>query len=405
MLSDFYRSVPGGIEVLVRSLALELSERGHEVAIAAIAQEGLSDLELDGPLRVHRLRTSTQRMSRLYTDPDRPAAPPFPDPEAVLSLRRVLDRERPDVVHAHDWLVRSFLPLKRWSGARLAVSLHYYTLACARKDLMFHGQPCEGPAPGKCLGCGVSHYGAARGIPVVLGHLVASAAERRAVDAYLPVSHAVALGNGLPGSGLPFEVIPNFIADPPHDPSPALEEYTTQLPAEPFLLFVGDLGRYKGVGVLVDAWKELDQRPPLVLIGKAAPNEPLDLPPDATLLLDWPHEAVLEAHRRSFAVVVPSLWAEPFGMVVIEAMAAGRPVIASRIGGIPEIVQDGRSGLLAPAGDSHALRGAIAKLLDDREFANRLGQAALERSRSFQALAIVPRFEHVYARLLARAAA
>jgi glycosyltransferase involved in cell wall biosynthesis len=404
MVSDFYRSVPGGIEVLVRNLGFELAERGHEVAIAAIALDGFPDFELDGPLRVYRLHTATQRVRALYTDSDRPAAPPFPDPAAVLALRRLLERERPEVVHGHDWLARSFLPLKRRSGARLVVSLHYYTLACARKDLVFEGEPCEGPAPVKCLTCAVRHYGAPRGVPVVIGHFAASAAERRAVDMYLPVSDAVARGNGLPGSGLPFEIIPNFMAEPRGESTAAVDAYSRQLPEKPFLLFAGDLGRHKGVDVLLDAYTSLGERPPLVLIGKAEPNAPLDLPADATLFLNWPHDAVREANRRSLAAVVPSVWAEPFGMVVIEAMAAGRPVIASRTGGIPEIVEDGRSGLLVPRGDPHALRDAIAKLFHDRNLATRLAANALERAEAFRAPAIVPRFERVYERLLTRAA-
>ncbi len=401
MVSDFYGSVRGGIEVLVRDLALELSERGHEVAIAAISDERFPRFELEGALRVYRLRTSTQRVRALYSDADRPAAPPFPDPEAVLSLRGVLEQERPHVVHGHDWLARSFVPLKRWSGARLAMSLHYYTLACARKDLIFDGTLCRGPGLAKCLGCGVRHYGASRGIPVVLGNFASRAAERHAVDIYLPVSQAVALGNGLPGSGLSFEVIPNFLADHRCEQAATIESYVSDLPTQPFLLFVGDLGPHKGVDVLLDAYASLRDRPPLVMIGKAKPKPPLDLPPDATLLLDWPHDAVLEAYRRSLAVVVPSVWAEPFGIVVIEAMAAGRPVIASRIGGIPEIVEEGRSGLLVPPSDPRALGEAIAKVVHDPQLAARLGRTALERSKSFRARDIVPRFERVYARLLA----
>ena len=71
----------------------------------------------------------------------------------------------------------------------------------------------------------------------------------------------------------------------------------------------------------------------------------------------------MEAFRRCSIAVVPSVWAEPFGIVVIEAMAGKSAVVASDIGGIPEIVRNGVSGLLVPPGDSVALRGALADLI------------------------------------------
>ena len=60
-------------------------------------------------------------------------------------MRHVVAREWLEIVHGHDWLARSFLPLKAWSGAKLAMSLHYYTIACAKKSLMYHNAPCSGP--------------------------------------------------------------------------------------------------------------------------------------------------------------------------------------------------------------------------------------------------------------------
>jgi glycosyltransferase involved in cell wall biosynthesis len=400
MVSDFYRSVHGGIEVLIRNLGLALSARGHDVAVAAIAREGFPDFELDGPIRVYRLRTTTSRMRPLYSDVERPAAPPFPDPEGVLALRRILELERPDVIHGHDWLARSLLPLKRRSRTPLVMSLHYYTRSCARKDLTFRGAPCTGPAPRKCLTCGIEHYGAGKGIPVVLGHFAAAAFERHAVDMYLPVSYATAVGNGLPGSGLPFQVIPNFLVAPEGDVSSRTEPYLSQLPNERFLLFVGDLARHKGVEVLLNAYSAIDAAPPLVLIGKAKPTAAFDLPPKTRLLVNWPHDAVREAERRSLAMVVPSTWGEPCPLVVIEALAAGRPLIASRIGGIPEIVEDGLNALLVPPGDAGALGRALRRLVADPDLAARLGQAALARGESYRASAIVPRFEQVYDRVL-----
>ena len=73
---------------------------------------------------------------------------------------------------------------------------------------------------------------------------------------------------------------------------------------------------------------------------------------------------------------------EPFGLVVIEAMAAARPIVATETGGVPEIVTDGQEALLVPAGDAEAMAAAIARLLSDAELADRLSRAAEERVRA-----------------------
>jgi glycosyltransferase involved in cell wall biosynthesis len=402
MVTDFYHPFVGGVEQHVRSLSAALVARGHEVAVATLGHTGLAEFECDRGVRVYRIASSMQRASWLFSHPERTWAPPFPDPEALWLLRKVVKQEQPDIVHGHDWLVRSFLPLKPTSRARLVVSLHYYTLTCATKSLMYRQSPCQGPGFLKCLGCGTGHYGAAKGLPIVLGTWAMGAAERAAVDMFLPVSQATALGNGLTGAGLPFEVIPNFVPD---DIGTARSEGwpgLAQLPNEGYLLFVGDLRRLKGIDVLLRAYAGLTDAPPLVLIGKVWAETPAVLPPNVIILKNWPNHAVMEAWRRSALAVVPSIWPEPFGIVVIEAMASGRPVIASGIGGIPDIVVDGETGLLVAPGDPAALRQAIARLLADPELRKRMGQAGARRARDFHASAVVPRIEHIYREMVAK---
>ncbi|TIU37585.1 MAG: glycosyltransferase family 1 protein, partial [Mesorhizobium sp.] len=134
----------------------------------------------------------------LHTDPERRHAPPFPDPELVLGLKRVVAREEPDIVHAHNWIYASFLPLKALSGARLVVTLHDYGLVCAKKNFMHLGADlCSGPALAKCLPCAAKHYGAVKAAATTLGNWASSFAARREVDRFIAVSHAVAYHNGL----------------------------------------------------------------------------------------------------------------------------------------------------------------------------------------------------------------
>src|SRR5690606_34789393 len=117
---------------------------------------------------------------------------------------------------------------------------------------------------------------------------------------------------------------------------------------------------------------------------------------------DWPNEAVRAAWARSSIGLAPSLWREPFGIVVIEAMAGGSPVIGSCVGGIPEIVVEGESGLLVPPGDVDALAAAMRRLIEEPALCEQMGEAARRRAAQFSAAAVVPQIEAAYRHLLAQ---
>ncbi|MBA2297650.1 MAG: glycosyltransferase, partial [Actinobacteria bacterium] len=104
---------------------------------------------------------------------------------------------------------------------------------------------------------------------------------------------------------------------------------------------------------------------------------------------------------RGIATVVPSVWPEPFAMVIIEAMVAGRPVIGSNIGGIPEAIIDGDNGLIVPPNDAAALRRALERLWMDTTLRGQLAKNAAARGENYRPHAVVPRFERIYADLLA----
>lgn len=400
MLTQFYPPTIGGEEHQVRNLSNELAARGHEVAVATFWNDNLPEFEIERNVRIHRIRSTVQRAEWLFSESARRHAPPFPDPEAVWALHRVIQQEQPEIVHAHNWLLHSFLPLKAWSRAKLVVTLHDYSFSCAKKRLMYQGVPCSGPSLGKCLACAGRHYGLGKGIATVLGHQMMSTVERAAVDMFLPISQAVAEGNGLVDSRLPYQVVPNFLPDDLGLRHENAEAYLAQLPQEEFLLFVGDLGHEKGLLVLLRAYAELTNAPPLVVIGRAHGDTPTEFPPNVFVYKSWPHAAVLQAWRRSSIALVPSVWPEPFGLVVIEAMMSGRPVIASKTGGVTDIVVDGETGLLVPPGDPTALRHAIEHLLADSALRRCMGQAARRKVMEFQASAVVPRVEQVYLDLL-----
>ncbi len=404
MLAQFYPPTIGGEEQHVRTLSTELAARGHRVAVATLWHDGLAEFERDGAVRVYRIKGTMQRAAWLFSEAGRRHAPPLPDPELTLALHRVVQAERPQIVHGHNWLVHSFVPIKRLSGARLVVTLHDFSLVCAQKNLLYRDTVvCSGPELRKCLRCVADHYGAAKGVATLLANRAAAGFERGAVDKFLAVSRATATGNGLPEGDVPWEVIPNFLPESEPrvacDPA-AYDEYTKRLPEVPYLLFVGDLRRFKGIEVLFRAYTLLDDAPPLVLIGRRCPDTPPRLPPNVFALGGWPHGAVLAAWQGALFGLVPSIGIETFGIVALEAMAAGRPVIASGIGGLVDVVADGQTGVLVPPGDPIALRGAMQRLLEDAPLCERLGEAARQRAACFRAGSVVTRIEETYRALL-----
>src|SRR5437764_845401 len=190
MLAQFYPPTIGGEERHVRNLSIELAARGHDVTVATLWHQGMEEYEIDQGVRIYRIRATVQRISMLFREQSRQYAPPFPDPGALIALQRIVQRERPEIVHAHNWIVHSFMPLKRWSKARLIVTLHDYSLVCIQKRLINQNTICSGPALTKCIGCASRFYGPAKGIPSLLANGIWGWVERQWVDMFLPVSQA-----------------------------------------------------------------------------------------------------------------------------------------------------------------------------------------------------------------------
>jgi glycosyltransferase involved in cell wall biosynthesis len=184
-------------------------------------------------------------------------------------------------------------------------------------------------------------------------------------------------------------VIPNFIPDDLVDDSP--------YDRGGHLLFAGDLTPDKGVGTLLEAHGAVGSLPRLLLVGRDAGALPPELPDGIEALGPRAHEEVTELMRKASVVVVPSIVGDACPTVVLEAMAAGRPVVASATGGIVDLVEDGVTGLLVAPGDAEALGAALKSLATEPERAEALGAAGRRRaSESFTASAVKDRLEAVY---------
>lgn len=358
---------------------------------------------------VHRVRQLRTAVRAFVRDTNQRQSPPFPDPVSIWDLRAVLREARPHVVHSYGWLTFSIAAALVGKRVPLIVSARDYGYFCATRTFLHDGRRvCSGPAPAKCLACARTYYGAPKGWIAAAGVAASRPLLRRKLTVLHSVSRYVQEVSTQHMSGArdaPLQItIPSFQARAPDEPvrsDAAVEDVLADLPAQPFILFVGPLRRIKGVELLFEAHARLRApAPPLVLIGLVGHDAPRHVPADATVIFDAPHEAVLAAWDRALFGVMPSLWPEPFGAVVAEAMSCGRAVIGTRLGGHAEML-DESCGMLVPPGDVAALAAAMQALIDDPERRDALGAAARVRARDFTAEMIVPRFEQAYRDVLA----
>jgi glycosyltransferase involved in cell wall biosynthesis len=410
LLAQFFPPDVGGEEFHVLNLANALALRGHEVAVATQRMSGVPDeVVLPTGVRIHRLSTAAMRLPGVYAT-YRKHHPPVPDPLGVRELRRIVDEERPEIVHAHNWIVNSALALRHRSngGANkfgLVLTLHDYSHVCGTKRFIYDGAQCAGPRPGKCLGCSASHYGPIVGPLTAIANFAMRPWKNAGIDHIVSVSNAVARANGIAASPSA-SVIPNFIPDslltseavvPPSDRRGVASRTT---PDEPFLLFVGELSREKGVETLLHAYNALgEDRPPLLVVGRRTADTPAHVPLGASLCFEWPHEDVMVAFRRCSAAILPSIVPDACPTTVLEAMANGCAIVSTSTGGIVDMIVAEESGLLVAPGDSDALAAALRRVLASEELRSRLGAGARDRVHGFTASAVVERLESVYTRV------
>jgi glycosyltransferase involved in cell wall biosynthesis len=399
LISDSYPPLVGGATRAAKQLAHAMAERGHAVEVVTISQPGAAERELEGAVTVNRVRSTTRRVPALSEDAYRENAPPYPDPELVLRIRRIIDRFGPDVVHSYGWLTPSAALALTGTGVPMLLSIRDYGNFCALRTLFRDGKPCTGPAPLKCLSCAGSHYGALKGTVATVAVLGSRGLIRRRVRGLHACSgfaremaHRFLVdpaAEGLPDADLPGWRDPDSPGDVP-DP-----EILAALPERPFVLFVGALRRIKGIEQLLAAYGRLENPPPLVLIGGRAPDTP-PIPPAVTVIGGVPHPTVMAAWDRALFGVFPSILPEPLGNVIHEAMSRGRAVIGTEPGGHGEMIADGDNGFLVPGGDVAALAGAMSTLIADPELRGRMGARGRERAERYTAAALIPRFERLY---------
>lgn len=300
-------------------------------------------------------------------------------PEAVRKLGRLIDRTRPDIVHCHNiyhQLTPSIIGAAKRRGIPVILTLHDWKTICPIYTRLRQDQPCSDCIRGHFSN--VVKHRCAEGSFGRSALLFAEAWVQRFLRSYERVDRFIApsqfMHSSVTQSRFPadrVDVIYNGV-DPSATPVSTADDG--------YALFIGRLSAEKGIETLLAAHAVVAHRHPLIVAGTGPLEQKLRSKyPSARYVGHLTGHLLTKTIARSALVVVPSEWYENCPMSILEAMAHGKPVVASNIGGIPELVRNGETGVLFPPGDREALSDALARLLLDSDLRRRYGSAARQR--------------------------
>ncbi len=351
-----------GGESAVEQAERELLRRaGHEVVVYERHNDEIAAL---GPLGRAKVAAEAVWSTRTHRE-----------------LKALLARERPDVAHftnTFPLISPSAHAACRAAGVPVVQSLHNYRLVCPGANLSRAGRPCEDCLAGS-LWSGVRHrcYRGSRAASASVATLLAVHRARgtwqRDVAAFIALcefSRSRLVAGGLPAERI--RVIPNF-TEPDPGPRRGSGEYA---------LYAGRLSPEKGVDTLVRAWAALGDEVPLRIAGDGPERAALESAVTQAglqgvhFLGALPRPRLLEALQRARFLVLPSRVYENFPLVIAEAFACGVPVLASRLGAMAELVEDGRTGRHFTPGDPRSLAEAVRDTWRDPKRSDEWGHNA-----------------------------
>jgi glycosyltransferase involved in cell wall biosynthesis len=329
----------GGEDIVVAAEPALLRARGHEVVSYRRSNDDLKSRNEIGALAV--------------------AAETLWSFSSLAALREILKTERPDVAHFHNTfplISPSAYYACAEAGVPVVQTLHNYRLLCPGATFLRDGKVCEEclgravPWPGVVHGCYRGSRPATLATAAMLSVHRAMGTWRNKVNLYVALTEFARkkfIEGGLPADRI--VVKSNFIANRP----------ARQAIGGDYALFAGRLSDEKGPQLLPVAWQALRTKTPLRVVGDGPLLKPLcedverhGLSSLIELMGRRTADEVASAIAGARFLVMPSIWYEGFPMTVVEAYACGVPVIASRIGSLGEIVQDGLTGLHFNPGDA-----------------------------------------------------
>jgi glycosyltransferase involved in cell wall biosynthesis len=396
LVSNLYPpSVQGGAEVYVSRLAPALAKQDRVVVVTSepgvhaaprreSTAEGVTIYRL-APLNVGHLT----RLPHLLLPQAAFRAIDFYHPQVAANFSTIVRRERPDVIHVHNWVGISLgALLSAADRTPVAMTVHDYGLCCLYADL-FHpgGRGCPpGPA---CAAFAAVNRHLVKKVRLAISPS-ASALAVHEQRGFFESATRRAIPNG----------IPSLWSSPP-----AAERARRSSKSTFDVLYIGRVGSYKGPEVLIRAVRalsDLDLRLHVAGVGPALERCQELAAGDPRIKFYGFVEGQTRASlwQTADCMVLPALWPENFPVTIQEAFQFGPVVIASRVGGIPELVRDGVNGVLVERGDEAGLAAAITRLQRAPELTERLRSAAFETARLYDMRFHVARLTDAYRELL-----
>lgn len=298
--------------------------------------------------------------------------------QSYLEVKNLLTNLRPDIAHFHNTfplISASAFRACRELGVPIVQTLHNYRPLCMNGLLFRDGGVCH-----SCVGRSVPWAGVLhrcyRGSLAYSSAMALRQFAQKAGSYARDVDLFIAPSEFARGIYIAARYDADRIKVKPHFTKLDTEVYDGE---RRYALFVGRISSEKGVDTLLAAWQRLPEIP-LIIVGDGAQAQQLRTAakqlPNVRFVGQISHAEVLSHVKRASYVVIPSQCPETFGLVAIEAMACGTPLIASKLGALPEIAIHGHNGLLFDPGDSDDLARKAEELWTHPEYATTLGTNA-----------------------------
>jgi glycosyltransferase involved in cell wall biosynthesis len=362
-ITDSY-GFTGGIQSYLKHVTCMMRELGHEIEI-------YSPPESRSTIRSHLTRWLS------YSD--------------YSQVKKLIARQRPDILHAHSVTMNiSPLPFLAASESEIPVimTVHDFNYACPRKWMIYSddGDVCKYGFSWRCLisNCISSKNGWAN-IPYHNLRWLKIALHRWMLKRYVQefITPSNILGEWMRRSLAVEQVthIPNFI--------PGKRSCNTTLQNYNEILFIGRLSQEKGVDILLQAVVKVFSVVPdskLTVVGDGPQKKELEELSQQLGIHKKVHfegmvdnEKLTDYYLRASVCVIPSVWMENCPVSALEALAHGRPLVGSDIGGLPELIMDGETGFIVKPNDVDDLAGKLVQLLTDKKMLQDFSQASRER--------------------------
>src|SRR5437588_10442812 len=352
LVSPYDFACPGGVTAHVANLAEQFIARGHEVHIVAPSSADAAEPTASVDAPIHRI-------GRVVSIPANGSVARITlSLRSYLQAKTLLQQEQFDLIHLHEPLMPALpLTVLRHSNATNVGTFHAFRNTPLT---YFYGKPILRPFFRK-----------------LHGHIAVSTAARDFVGEYFPADYRV-IPNGIDFARF------NARAEP-------LEQFAD---GRPTVLFVGRLEKRKGLKFLLRAWPMVLERQPnarLVVVGRGRPLEGYRRfaarqgwsASDVLFAGYVPAEDLPRYYQSSDVFCAPNTGQESFGIVLLEAMAAGAPIVASDIPGYRDVVSDGEQGLLVEPKNPGAIADAVLRLLANPELRANMRRTGQDNARAY----------------------